>query len=162
MAFSRTLRDLRENRRSTVIALVLVVVLVLGVGVWWWREHRSGLHLRGEFTAAVGIYPGNDVRILGVKVGEVTSVTPEGRIVMVSMTLDHGIDVRADTKAEIITPNLVSDRYVELTGAYAGGPKLADDTTLGLSRTRTPVELDSLYQSLISLFTSLGPKGANK
>lgn len=162
MAFSRTIQDLRANRRSAVIALVVVVALVLGVGVWWWREHRDGLHIRGEFTAAVGIYPGNDVRILGVKVGKVTSVTPDGREVTVAMTLDPGVDVRADTDAAIITPNLVSDRYVQLTGAYSSGPKLADGTTLGLSRTRTPVELDQLYGSLISLFTALGPKGANK
>lgn len=154
--------SLWANRRSVVTALVLVVVLLVAGGIWWWREHRSGLHLRGEFTAAVGIYPGNDVRILGVPVGEVDSVTPHGTAVTISMTLNPGVNVRSDTYAVIIAPNLVSDRYVDLTGAYAGGPKLADNTTLGLSRTRTPLELDALYQNLTTLFTALGPNGANK
>ena len=162
MTLSQWTHDLRSNRRSSVTALVLVVVLVIGVGLWWWREHRAGLHLRGEFTAAVGIYPGNDVRILDVPVGKVDAVTPNGTDVIISMTLDPGVNVRADTDAVIISPNLVSDRYVELTGAYASGPKLADNTTIGLARTRTPVELDALYGSLTSLFTALGPKGANK
>ena len=33
------------------------------------------------FPRAVSVYPGSDVRILGIKVGEVESVTPAGRSV---------------------------------------------------------------------------------
>jgi phospholipid/cholesterol/gamma-HCH transport system substrate-binding protein len=155
------IKNIRSIERRTVVALVLVVVLVVAGGLWWWREHRAGLHVRAEFTSAVGLFAGCDVRILGVPVGTVDSVTPHGTDVTISMTLDPGISVRADTLALIVAPNLVSDRYVELTGAYASGPKLADNTMLGLSRTRTPVELDALYRSLTSLATALGPKGAN-
>jgi phospholipid/cholesterol/gamma-HCH transport system substrate-binding protein len=153
--------DIRELGRRKIVALVVVVVLVLAGAVWWWRENRDGLHVRARFTSAQGLYVGCDVRILGVPVGKVDSVNPHGTHVTVTMTLDPGINVRADTWALIVAPNLVSDRYVELTGAYARGPKLADNTTIGRSRTRTPVELDTLYRSLTSLATALGPHGAN-
>jgi virulence factor Mce-like protein len=153
--------NIRQLERRKVVALVVVVVLVITGAVWWWREHRAGLHVRARFTSAQGLYAGCDVRILGVPVGKVDSVTPHGTDVTVGMTLDPGISVREDTWALIVAPNLVSDRYVELTGAYAGGPKLADNTTIGRSRTRTPVELDTLYRSLTSLATALGPHGAN-
>jgi virulence factor Mce-like protein len=155
------MKYVRQLERRKVVALVIAFVLVITGAVWWWRDHRGGLHVRADFTSAQGLYAGCDVRILGVPVGTVDSVTPHGTDVTVEMTLDRGIDVRADTWALIVAPNLVSDRYVELTGAYAGGPKLADNTTIGLSRTRTPVELDTLYRSLTSLATALGPHGAN-
>ena len=155
------MKDIRQLERRKVVTLVLVFLLVVTGAVWWWREHRDGLHVRAKFTSAQGLYAGCDVRILGVPVGKVDSVTPHGTKVTVAMTLDPGINVRADTWALIVAPNLVSDRYVELTGAYASGPKLADNTTIGRSRTRTPVELDTLYRSLTALATALGPKGAN-
>jgi phospholipid/cholesterol/gamma-HCH transport system substrate-binding protein len=155
------MKDIRQLGRRKLVALGLVVVLVITAAVWWWRDNRDGLHVRAHFTSAQGLFAGCDVRILGVPVGKVDSVTPHGTDVTVAMTLDPGINVRADTWALIVAPNLVSDRYVELTGAYAKGPKLADNTTIGLSHTRTPVELDTLYRSLTALATALGPKGAN-
>jgi virulence factor Mce-like protein len=155
------MKNIRQLERRQVVALVVAVVLVIAGAVWWWRAHRGGLHVRADFTSAQGLFAGCDVRILGVPVGSVDSVTPHGTDVTVAMTLDPGINVRADTRALIVAPNLVSDRYIELTGAYAGGPKLADNAMIGLSRTRTPVELDTLYRSLTSLATALGPHGAN-
>lgn len=153
--------DIRHLERRKVVALVVAIVLVITGAVWWWRANRDGLHVRAHFTSAQGLYAGCDVRILGVPVGKVDSVTPHGTDVTVTMTLDPGIDVRADTLALIVAPNLVSDRYVELTGAYTKGPKLPDNATIGRSRTRTPVELDTLYRSLTALATALGPHGAN-
>ncbi|SHF82377.1 virulence factor Mce family protein [Jatrophihabitans endophyticus] len=145
------------------LGLVLVAAVVLGVlaGTWWWRTHRDGLEFRARFTSSVGVYPGSDVRVLGVPVGTVESVTPHGRYVTVAMELDPDRVVRADTYAVIISPNLVSDRYVQLTGAYDGGPRLRDGATIPLARTRTPVELDELARNLTSLTDALGPKGAN-
>jgi virulence factor Mce-like protein len=155
------MKNIRHLGRRQIVALVLAFVLVVTGAVWLWHANRDGLHLRAHFTSAEGLYAGCDVRILGVPVGKVDSVDPHGTDVTVTMTLNPGINVRADTLALVVAPNLVSDRYVELTGAYAGGPKLADNTTIGRARTRTPVELDTLYRSLTSLATALGPRGAN-
>src|SRR3954452_5390562 len=103
--------DIRQLGRRKIVALVLTFVLVITGAVWWWRAHRDGLHVRAKFTSAQGLYAGCDVRILGVAVGKVDSVTPHGTRVTVAMTLDPGISVRADTWALIVAPNLVSDRY---------------------------------------------------
>ncbi|WP_338179822.1 MCE family protein [Jatrophihabitans sp.] len=146
--------------RPLITTLVLVIVAAGGV-FWWHSSHRDGIHFSAAFIGTVGVYPGSGVRILGVPVGEVDSVRPAGTEVIVTMHLDHGVSVRADTEAAIVSPNLVSDRYVQLTGVYTGGPKLAAGARIPLDRTATPVEIDQLYKSLVQVTTALGPKGAN-
>ncbi len=148
-------------QRWVTIGLVALIALA-AIGWWQIRANRHGLKLAAEFTSGLGVYKGSDVRILGVHVGTVDSVTPEGTTVLVKFHLDPGVKVAADTEAIVVSPNLVADRYLQLTGAYGGsGPTLADGTTLHTDRTATPVELDELYRSLTDLATALGPNGAN-
>jgi virulence factor Mce-like protein len=154
------IRMLRGRLRFT-LSLVLVVMLVTSLGVVWWQSTQPDVRFTARFTSAQGIYPGSQVRILGVPVGAVDSVTPDGATVSVAMHLDSGYDAAASTGAVIVNPNLVSDRYVQLTAAYTTGAKLATGTEIPANRTATPVELDQLYTSLIQLTTALGPNGAN-
>lgn len=148
---------------ALAVAAALLVVAVMGGGYWWYAGGRADqTHFTAVFTESVGVYPGSDVRVLGVAVGTVDSVTPHGGHVEVGMHLDGGVSVAANTRAVIISPSLVSDRYVQLTGVYTSGPKLADGATIGLDHTATSVEIDQLTTSLIQLTKALGPNGANR
>ncbi|KAA0020208.1 MCE family protein [Antrihabitans cavernicola] len=145
-----------------LIAAGLVGVLVLA-GVLWWVFTRAGTtDISANFDRSVGIYKGTDVRVLGVKVGTVTSVEPQGDTVKVGMRVKSGVDIPADAKAVQVTPSLVSDRYVQLAPAYTKGPKMESGTLIPRDRTATPVEVDQLYASIDSLSAALGPNGANK
>ena len=150
-----------RSRLRLALSLVVAVLLATDLGVVWWQSTQPAVRFTAQFTSAQGIYPGSQVRILGVPVGAVDSVTPDGATVSVAMHLDSGYAAAASTGAVIVNPNLVSDRYVQLTAAYTGGAKLADRAVIPASHTATPVELDQLYTSLIQLTTALGPKGAN-
>ncbi|MFD7658443.1 MCE family protein [Actinosynnema sp. NPDC059797] len=157
--FART-----RGRQRLVAALArgLVLVLVATAAVWWVFLRPAATRITAHFTAAVGVYEGSDVRVLGVRVGEVVGVTPEGGSVRVELELDHGVDVPADARAVVVAPNIVADRYVQLTPAYTGGPKLAPGAVVTSARTAGTVELDELYRSLDVLLTALGPNGANR
>lgn len=150
-------------RRRRVVRLVAVLCAVALVGglVWWRFRPSDTLRLSARFSKAVGLYPGSDVRILGVKVGTITGVHPDGTAVVVDMTVDGKYRVPAGAGAAIVAPSLVSDRYVQLTPVYTGGPTMADGTSLGLDRTAVPLELDDLYQTTSELAVALGPNGAN-
>lgn len=113
------------------------------------------------FSRAVGVYVASDVRILGVRIGEVTAIEPQGDVVRVQMTYDAKYDIPAGAQALVVAPSIVSDRYVQLTPTFTGGAELADGATLGVDRTAVPVELDQIYESLDKLNVALGPKGAN-
>ena len=147
------------SRRLTVPLVIVVVLACVAFGGL--KLMRSGgTTFSALFDSTVGLYKGSDVEILGVPVGTVTAVKPEGDKVRVSMHLDRGQSAAADTAAVIVAPTLVSDRYVQLTKPYTSGKRLASGATI--TQTAVPVEIDKLYQSLDSIAKDLGPDGANK
>jgi phospholipid/cholesterol/gamma-HCH transport system substrate-binding protein len=145
---------------ARVLAGLVLATVVSGAYLLW--PTSSTVTASADFVRAVGLYPGSDVRILGVKVGQVDSVEPQGTSVRVTFHYDGKHRVPADAKALIIAPSLVSDRYVQLTPAHSSGPFLADGARIGIDRTAVPVELDRVSQSLDDLMVALGPQGANR
>jgi phospholipid/cholesterol/gamma-HCH transport system substrate-binding protein len=156
-----TIRTYRGRSLVTWLAFACVVALVLTAGLYLVFRGSAGTKLSAYFGKTVGLYAGSSVRVLGVPVGEVTDVTPQGDAVRVDMRVDD-VPLPAGVGAVVVAPSLVSDRYVQLTPAYDTGPTLATGTVLAKDRTATPVELDDLYSSLDKLSTALGPNGANK
>ena len=149
-------------RRRTIISLIAAVVIVGGFAGQRAIANSGGVKVDAMFDSTVGLYPGSDVQVLGVRVGTVTAVTPQGGAVRVSMKLDHDQEVAAETAAVIVAPTLVSDRFVQLTKPYDGGAKLRSGTVMAKDRTAVPVEIDDLYRSLTDVGEKLGPNGANK
>ncbi|MCL2542297.1 MAG: MCE family protein [Nocardioidaceae bacterium] len=147
-----------HNLRTPAVVVAIALVVAAGL-VARHLVSGGGTTFSARFDSAVGLYPGSDVQVLGVPVGKVTAVRPEGDRVDVEMRLDRGQKVAAGTAAVIVAPTLVSDRYVQLTKPYTGGAPLASGSTI--RRTAVPVEIDQLYSSLTDLGTQLGPKGVN-
>ncbi|OBK74456.1 MCE family protein [Mycobacterium sp. 1274761.0] len=148
----------RGRSRWLRIALAVVLILALALAAYVVWPSRTGDKLVGYFTSAVGIYPGDDVRVVGVPVGTIDSIEPRARDVKITMTLHDGVKVPADAKALIISPNLVSERFIQLAPAYTGGPTLSDGASIGLDRTAVPVEWDEVKKQLTALSRELGPK----
>jgi len=144
--------------RFAMIGLAIGLVATL---LWVMRPGPDTKRLTAYFPRTVAVYSGSDVKILGVRVGEVENVEPEGARVKVTLRYDAEFDVPKDAKAVIISPAIIGDRFVQLTPAYVSGPKLADGAVLDTDRTAVPVELDTIYDSLDDLSVALGPKGAN-
>ncbi|MFB9834711.1 MCE family protein [Actinoallomurus acaciae] len=153
----------RRNARTPVLAygalLLVVIVAASLVAILWPGGPQT--HVTAYFERATGVYPGTEVRVLGVKVGKVTKVTPKGNMVEVKMTYDAKRKVPATAQAVIIVPSLVADRYIQFTPVYRGGAALKDGATLSLSSTAVPVELDDANQAVNELTKALGPQGAN-
>jgi virulence factor Mce-like protein len=78
------------------------------------------------------------------------------------MSVNSGVPVPADAKAVVVAASVVSDRYVQLTPAYTGGPQLTGNAVIPVSRTAVPVEVDQIYTSINRLTQALGPNGLNK
>ena len=150
----------RVNGRAMAVAVA--VLLLTATFFTFLRPQHEVRTVTAHFSRAVSLYKGSEVRILGVPVGTVTDVVPEGNDVRVEMQYDAQYKVPADAKAAIITPTLVADRFVQLSPAYTAGPVMHDGADIPLSRTANPVELDRIYRSLRDLSQALGPNGVNK
>ena len=148
------------------LALVLAAVLLAGIAAAGAAMAAGGgggtRHITAYFTRTIGLYQGNDVRILGVKVGKIDKLTVRGTRVKVEMSYDGKYKLPEDVQAVIVPPSVVSDRYIQLTPAFTGGPVLADNAVLDTDRTQVPLEFDEIFRNLDDLNRALGPEGANK
>jgi phospholipid/cholesterol/gamma-HCH transport system substrate-binding protein len=145
--------------RALAVATAVVLLVATFFVVRGDDEVRT---VTAHFPRAVSVYEGSEVRILGVNVGRVTAVIPEGNSVRVEMEYDAEEKVPADAKAAVVTPTLVADRFVQLTPAYTGGPVMEDGADIPLPDSGVPVELDRIYSSLRDLSEALGPNGVNR
>ena len=153
---TRLVQTLTGRVLGVVVVLVLLLGLFLTVG-----DDDDKRTVTAHFPRAVSVYEGTDVRILGVNVGRVTAVIPEGNSIRVEMEYDGEHKVPADATAAIVTPTLVADRFVQLGPAYTGGPVLENGADIELDSTGVPVELDRIYKALRDLTAALGPQGVN-
>ncbi|HWU32389.1 MAG TPA: MCE family protein, partial [Marmoricola sp.] len=158
--------------RGKLIGLLAVVLVI--VGYLYFTSGSDQKKVTVYFDEAISVYPGTDVDLMGVSIGKVDSVTPDGGQVKVVISYDSKYKLPAvsntvnqGARAAVITPTLVADRFVQFN-PYSGGPVLADGATVPLyypdhtPRNAVPVELDQIYSSLGDLTTTLGPSGANK
>ena len=149
-----------DSRWTKVIALVVAVAAIVGISV----ELFTPAARKSAVTylpVAIHLYPGSAVDVLGVQVGTVTSVTPQGDRVKVVLSYDANRKIPANAQVVVDEPTLVADRVVELTPPYGGGAVLADHAVIPMTRTGVPVELDQLSTNLVQLADALGPQGAN-
>jgi len=107
------------------------------------------------FSDSAGLFVGNDVGVLGVPVGEITDIEPEGDQVKVTLEIDADQDVPADAGAVVVARSVATDRYVELTPVYSGGAKLEDGAKIETDRTRTPVDFDEVLETINDFATGI-------
>ena len=141
-----------------LLAVALVVILAGGAIVLLRNvEGINRTHVVAYFENANGIYPGDDVRIIGVAVGKIESIEPQPERVKISFWYDSKYKVPADAKAAILSPTLVTARSIQLTPAYTGGAAMKDDAVIPQERTAVPVEWDQVRQQLEKLTETLQP-----
>lgn len=153
----------QANRRTVLVvaALVVAVVAVNLVALTVLRPAKM-MTITAQFAEAPGIYSGNHVDVLGMPIGNVTSVKPGPGYATVTMSVKASVPLPANVIARLDAPQVVSDRYVALTPVYRSGPKLPPGAVIPISRTAIPVSVDQIIDQTDMLVKALGPTGANK
>ena len=147
-----------RRRLSLATAGALVVLFVSSSAFVVQRTWLSSKTVTAYFTTATAIYPGDDVRVAGVKAGRVTAIEPQGTQTKLTLSIDHGVEIPSDAKAVLMAPNLISARYIQLAPAYqSSGPTMPDGAVIPVERTAVPVEWDQVKEQLTRLATELGP-----
>lgn len=141
------------------LAVPLVLGLLVAAGTFLVRGGDATINV--TFSSAEGLYVGDDVRVLGVPVGTISEITPFETGVEVELTIQDDQPIPADARAAIVSPSLVSGRFVQLEPVYTGGPQMKDGATIGVDRTAVPVTFDDVKQQLTDLTGALGPTQAS-
>ena len=137
------MQDEGDLLMTRVLRLALVAVLVLlATGCVPDAVRGEKITVTAYFADSAGLFVGNDVGVLGVPIGKVTDIEPDGDRVKVTMEIDADRAVPADAGAVVVARSVATDRYVELTPVYDGGEKLTDGAEIDVERTASPVDFD--------------------
>jgi phospholipid/cholesterol/gamma-HCH transport system substrate-binding protein len=146
--------------RRVRLGLAAALVLALAAGVFivlrpGGQSNRT--QVVGYFANSTGVFVGDEVRILGVPVGKIDRIEPQGTRVKITFWYDATYRVPADAKAAILSPALVPARAIQLTPAYTGGPAMAEGAVIPQERTAVPVEWDDFRKQLEKLTATMEP-----
>lgn len=143
--------------RRSLAAVFTLCTVAAAVMVVTSTDVSNRVHIVGYFANSNGVYAGDEIRILGVPVGKIDKIEPQGQRVKISFWYDDKYRVPADAKAAILSPSLVSVRAIQLTPAYTGGPQMRSGAIIPEQRTAVPIEWDDFRQQLQKLVQMLQP-----
>lgn len=136
---------LRSPSGMAAVVAVMVVVAVIGAKTSLPEHTRA---MCAEFSDAVGLYPGNKVALLGIEVGATTAIVNKPDHVEVDFTVPDDLVLPADVGAVTYSQSIVTDRHVELTKAYTGGPKFTGPGCIRLKSTKTPISVSETFSAV--------------
>lgn len=138
--------------------IAVVVVIYLAIQGYQWISHSGDTTVTAHFVNADGLYKGDDVKVLGVSVGRVTDIHPETNDVRVTLQVNGDVKIPQGASAAIVSPSLVSGRFVQLAPAYTGGATMASGASIPVDRTAVPLSFDDVKSQLTQLSTALAPQ----
>ncbi|MVU77211.1 MCE family protein [Nocardia sp. ET3-3] len=141
---------------TTVGVALLVVVAVAGY-LLTFDPLKKTLSYCAIMPDSIGLYPGNNVTMLGMPVGVVAAVEPENGSVRVSFTVDAAHPLRGQVTATTVSDTLVADRDLEVLGDNASSAGWPTGTCI--TKTFTPKSITQTLQAFADLAGQLDGGG---
>ena len=119
---------------------------------------------RALFEDVTGVARGQEVRIAGVRVGEVEDVAvhSDRRNAVVEFSVLRTSVLTEGTLATVKYRNLVGERYLSLTQGVGAARPLEDGALIGLEHTQPALDLTVLFNGFKPLFAALSPQDVNE
>src|SRR4051794_39476699 len=145
----------------TVVTLLATALLGMTVAN---IQFKATHDYKAIFTDATFLTGGNDVRLAGVRVGTVKSITlaEDGTHAEVTFKVEKAVPVTSSTRAEIRYRNLIGQRYLALVDAAGTADRLAPGSTIPVERTSPALNLTTLFNGFRPLLQGLTPDDVNK
>ncbi|MFD7443376.1 MCE family protein [Streptomyces sp. NPDC059909] len=141
----------------TVLATTLLAATIVNIS--FTPEHTY----RAVFSDVTGLEEGDDIRVAGVRVGEVQDIRIKDRTMAeVTFSVAQDRPLLTSTGAVIRYRNLLGSRYVALTEGAGDGSRLAPGGRIPLSRTQPALDLNALLNGFKPLFAALSPEDVNQ
>lgn len=148
----------KNNLIEAVMGAVVLLVAGFFLAFAYSNSHLTapeGYALKARFDRADGIIVGSDVRLSGVKVGEVTEMTldPTTYLAVVTFQVDPKVRLPTDTLVEILGSGLMGNKFLALV---PGGDEQFISPQGEIKHTQSSVSLESLIGQFI--FSAKGSK----
>jgi virulence factor Mce-like protein len=157
--------------KLTIFALVTVLASYVLVTTITNAGYGDQLTYTAEFTDVAGLVEGDEVRIAGVRVGQVVgigladpaSAKDDRPVAEVGLEVSEDVPLPAAVHATIRYRNLVGQRYIALTeGEGSSGETLDEGAVIPLAQTTNALDLTVLFGGFQPLLQALSPADVNR
>jgi virulence factor Mce-like protein len=145
----------------TIMAAYVLITTITNAG------YGEQLTYRAQFTDVAGLVEGDEVRIAGVRVGQVVGIglaeETERPVAEIELEVGESVPLPSSVEATIRFRNLVGQRYVALTeGEGAGGDTLESGAVIPVAQTTNALDLTILFGGFQPLLQALSPEDVNR
>lgn len=148
-----------RERNPVVVGIISIVLITTGIYLAFSINRFEGLRgvylLRADLEDAAGLQAGNEVRVAGVKVGQVTDIELVPGAARITMEVKEDTRLPAETRLEVKLKTLLGQKFIDLQlprayleAASGGGDPsgatdryLADGALIPKSQTSIPFEI---------------------
>lgn len=109
-----------QGNKEIAVGVFMTILLVMLLTF----VHNRSVHeqagnrftLNATFTKADGLMPGGDVRLAGIKVGQIgqQSLADNGYQVVIQMVFDKPMDIPVDSSVRIETDGIMGTKHIEI------------------------------------------------
>lgn len=155
---------MKFNAAATVVILVAATLLGAGYltfGVLKVEPTAQPTRLTLMLDNSGGLMPTSQVTMRGIRVGKVAGIhtTPSG--LKVSIDLDPGHSIPADSAISIQNLSLVGEQYIDFKPEHIAPPYLSDGTVIPAERVASAVTVSDLLTKANALLSVLNPTYVN-
>ena len=156
-------------KTSAALIKLIIFMIVTSILTLFLAATIGNITLGGKksysalFSDVTGLLQGNDVRIAGVKVGQVDAIELSDRkLAKVSFSMDEENDLAQSAIIRLRYRNLVGERYLAITEGPGSAEPVKAGTTMPLAQTRNALDLTVLFNGFRPLFQALDPQSTNE
>jgi len=154
--------------KLTIFVLVTVLASYVLISTITNAGYGEQLTYRAQFTDVAGLVKGDEVRIAGVRVGQVTGIGlapghTDRPVAEVELQVEADVPVPTSVHATIRYRNLVGQRYIALAeGEGSAGRTLHENALIPLAQTTPALDLTTLFGGFQPLLQALSPADMNR
>ncbi|AWG50379.1 Conserved protein of uncharacterised function, putative Mce family protein [Mycobacteroides abscessus subsp. abscessus] len=114
------------------------------------------------FTDAGGLKVGSDIRMFGVAVGKVESISLDGTDARVRFSVQRDRPLYESSGLAIRYQNLVGQRYIDIHQPDSAGKLQASGSIIGTERTVGSFDITALFNGLEPMLKEFSPESVNQ
>jgi len=145
-----------ELRVGLLLLTALAIFTWLSIQVGGFSVLSNKLEVKAVFDDAGGLVEDSAVKVAGVKVGSVRSLSVEFDRAVAVLALDKGAELRQDVRAEIRARSLLGEKYVALMPRSADAPLLKSGDEI--TNTVSGIEINQLITQFGPLLKKIDPE----
>ncbi|KFZ82201.1 ABC transporter substrate-binding protein [Amycolatopsis sp. MJM2582] len=158
---------MRSVAGPAIKGLIFFVITAVATGILAITIANSGVGTTvgytARFTDATSVNPGDEVRMSGVRIGQVDSVgVVERRLADVRFSVESKRRLTAGATVTIRYRNLVGQRYLSIDPGPDGPAALDEGALIPPERTHPALDLTALFNGFKPLFQALSPSDVNQ